>query len=141
LVEECAASGYPLPEVLLEARPSEEFDPSVFAPTPCRATRALHDGDVIDLGDRRFEVLALPGHSPGGIGLWDVETGTLFSGDTVYDDELLDSLPGGDRATYRHTLRRLRDLPVEVVHAGHEPSFGRARLIEICDDYLELTRG
>ena len=141
LVEECAASGYPLPEVLLEARPSEEFDPSVFAPTPCRATRALHDGDVIDLGDRRFEVLALPGHSPGGIGLWDVETGTLFSGDTVYDDELLDSLPGGDRAAYRHTLRRLRDLPVEVVHAGHEPSFGRARLIEICDDYLELTRG
>lgn len=141
-VEECAAAGYPLPEVLLEARPSGDFDPSVFTPTPCRATRALHDGDVIDLGDRRFEVLALPGHSPGGIGLWEAETGMLFSGDTVYDDgELLDSLPGGDEEAYRATVRRLRDLPVEVVHAGHEPSFGRARLIEICDAYLDLTNG
>ncbi len=141
-IEECAAAGYLLPDVLLEARPSEEFDPSVFAPTPCRATRALRDGDVIDLGDRRFEVLALPGHSPGGIGLWEVETGTLFSGDTVYEDgDLLDSLPGGDWEKYRHTVRRLRDLPVEVVHAGHEASFGRARLIEICDGYLELTGG
>jgi glyoxylase-like metal-dependent hydrolase (beta-lactamase superfamily II) len=141
-VEECAATGYPLPEVLLEARPHGDFDPSAFAPTPCRATGALHDGDVIDLGDRTFEVLSLPGHSPGGIGLWETETGTLFSGDTVYEDgELLDSLPGGDRETYRRTVRRLRGLPVNVVHAGHEPSFERERLIEICDNYLHLTGG
>jgi hypothetical protein len=33
-------------------------------------------------------------------------------------------------------MKRLRDLPVDVVHGGHEPSFGRARLIELCDAYL-----
>ena len=32
---------------------------------------------VIDLGDRAFEVLHLPGHSPGSIGLWDATSGTL----------------------------------------------------------------
>jgi glyoxylase-like metal-dependent hydrolase (beta-lactamase superfamily II) len=69
-----------------------------------------------------------------------VDTGTLFSGDTVYEDgDLFDSLPGGGAEAYRRTLRRLRDLPVEVVHAGHESSFGRARFVEICDDYLDLT--
>jgi hypothetical protein len=34
------------------------------------------DGDVIDLGDRAFEVLHLPGHSPGWIGPWDAASAT-----------------------------------------------------------------
>jgi hypothetical protein len=33
-------------------------------------------------------------------------------------------------------MKRLRELPVEVVHAGHDPSFGRARLIKLADAYL-----
>jgi hypothetical protein len=37
-------------------------------------------------------------------------------------------------------MKRLRELPVSVVHGGHEPSFGRARMIEIIDQYLE-SRG
>lgn len=97
---------------------------------------------MIGLGDRTFEVLALPGHSPGSMGLYEAHTGTLFSGDAVYDDEvLLDTLPGSDREAYRRTVRRLRDLPVAVVHAGHAASFGRARLAELCDAYLERTGG
>lgn len=39
-----------------------------------------------------------------------------------------------DIADYVHTVRRLRALPVRVVHAGHDPSFGRDRLIELVDD-------
>ena len=96
----------------------------------------LVDGDVIDLGDRAFEVLHLPGHSPGSIGLWDERSGVLFSGDAVYDGPLLDELDGSDIAAYVATMARLRELPVTVVHGGHEPSFGRARLVELCDDYL-----
>jgi len=33
-------------------------------------------------------------------------------------------------------MKRLKQLPVNVVHGGHDPSFGRARMIEICDAYL-----
>jgi hypothetical protein len=31
-------------------------------------------------------------------------------------------------------------MPVEVVHGGHDESFGRERLIEIADDYV-ASRG
>jgi glyoxylase-like metal-dependent hydrolase (beta-lactamase superfamily II) len=96
----------------------------------------VDEGDVIDVGDRRFEVLHLPGHSPGSIGLWEAKTGILFSGDAIYDGPLLDELPGSDIATYVATMKRLRDLPVAVVHAGHDPSFGRDRLRALCDGYL-----
>jgi hypothetical protein len=33
-------------------------------------------------------------------------------------------------------MRRLREVPVRVVHGGHEPSFGRDRMIEIADAYI-----
>ena len=83
-----------------------------------------------------FEVLHLPGHSPGSIALWEAKTGTLFSGDAIYDGPLLDQIPGSDIPAYIKTMERLRELPVEIVHAGHEPSFGRERLIELVDEYL-----
>lgn len=107
-----------------------------FRHHPARVTRLVDEGDVIDTGDRRFEVLHLPGHSPGSIGLWEAATGTLFSGDAIYDGPLLDELAGSDVAAYCRTMERLLTLPVRVVHAGHDPSFGGERLRELARDYL-----
>ena len=42
---------------------------------------AVHDGDIFDLGNRKVEVIEVPGHSPGGICLLDETSGILFSGD------------------------------------------------------------
>ena len=124
------------PELLIEALPYVGFNPSTYAVTSARVTRAISGGDVIDLGNRAFEVLHLPGHSPGSIGLWEASTGTLFSGDAVYDGALLDTLPESDITAYIASMKRLRELPVTVVHGGHEPSFGRERLRQLADDYL-----
>jgi glyoxylase-like metal-dependent hydrolase (beta-lactamase superfamily II) len=96
----------------------------------------LEEGEIIDLGDRNFEVLHLPGHTPGSIGLYERASETLFSGDAIYDGPLVDMLPESDIVAYAKTLKRLRELPVRAVHGGHEPSFDGDRLIEIIDDYL-----
>ncbi len=135
------AAGYDIPSLLVDAVPSGAPIAVTVALTASPATRLLDEGDVIDLGDRAFEVLHLPGHSPGSIGLWDAATGVPFSGDAVYDGPLLDELRGSDVDQYLSTMRRLRDLPADVVHGGHEASFGRARLVEICDDYLAARGG
>lgn len=97
----------------------------------------LQEGDVVDLGDRAFEVLHLPGHSPGSIDLYERSTQTLFSGDAIYDGLLLDTLPDSDIAVCRQTMERLLALRVSVVHAGHDPSFDRARLITLARAYLD----
>jgi len=39
-------------------------------------------------------------------------------------------------ADYIQTMLRLRELPARIIHAGHEPSFGRERLIALADAYL-----
>lgn len=135
------AVGYPVPEdgSMITALPHAGFDPRGYRLRAARATRVVEAGDTVDIGDRRFEVMHLPGHSPGSMGLWEAATGVLFSGDCLYDGPLLDQLPESDIAAYRDSMIRLRDLPVRVVHAGHDPSFGRDRMIELIDVYLAKT--
>jgi glyoxylase-like metal-dependent hydrolase (beta-lactamase superfamily II) len=121
---------------MITALPSADYDIRSFRIRPARQVRAVEEGDVIDLGDRVFEVLHLPGHSPGSIGLLERKTETLFSGDAVYDGPLFDQLHHSSRSDYVRTLHRLRNLPVRTIHAGHDPSFGRDRLIELIDEQL-----
>lgn len=137
LVRSIETAGYPLPPCLIDALPEEGFDVDGYRVRPAPATRLVDEGDVIDIGSRIFEVLHLPGHSPGSIGLWDAKSETLFSGDAIYDGPLLDDLPGSDVAAYVQTMERLLTLPVRVVHAGHEPSFGPERLHELVKAYLD----
>lgn len=136
-IEWIRAMGYDISGGILTAIPYEGFDPSAHRLLPAVADRTISEGDVISTGDRSFEVLHLPGHSPGSIGLWEASSGTLFSGDAIYDGPLLDAIPGADIPTYRETMARLRALPVRTVHAGHEASFGRERLVALVDAYLQ----
>jgi glyoxylase-like metal-dependent hydrolase (beta-lactamase superfamily II) len=104
------------------------------------ATRLLEHGDVIDLGDRHLEVHHLPGHSPGSICLVEHATGTVFTGDVIYDGMLFDRLHHSDPEVYRESMKRLLDIPARVYHGGHEGSFGRDRLESLVDDYLNGRR-
>ena len=105
------------------------------------ATRLLEDGDVVDLGDRHFEVIHTPGHSPGGIALWEAATGILFSGDIVYDGPLIEDTYHADATDYYRSMVRLYDLPVRIVHGGHFPSYDAARHRAIIRAWLDDKDG
>ena len=136
-----ARVGYDIAGGLLTAAPHRGYLPGSHRQQGVEPTRVLVEGDVIDLGNRAFEVLHLPGHSPGSIGLWEASTGILFSGDAIYDGPLLDEIPGADIAVYRRTMERLLTLSVTVVHGGHDGSFGADRLTDIAQAYLRRTDG
>ena len=118
------------------ALPHEGFDYRSYSVKPAPLTQFIDEGDVLDLGDRVFTVLHLPGHSPGSIALYEKNTGLFFSGDTVYDGDLLDNLHHSDTEAYLASLQRLKELPVSTVHAGHFNSFGRAEMLQIIEEYL-----
>ena len=90
----------------------------------------LHDGQKLVLGDDTLEVIATPGHSPGGVcfhlgdDLWAGDT--LFAGSVGRTD-----LPGGSMAQLETAIRtRLFPLGDSVrVHTGHGPAttIGRER--------------
>lgn len=67
------------------------------------------DGDVIDLGNRELEAIALPGHTPGSMALLDRASGMLFSGDPIQRNGRI-FMFGAMRSipAYIHSLKRLR---------------------------------
>jgi glyoxylase-like metal-dependent hydrolase (beta-lactamase superfamily II) len=129
-----ALAGPGRPDLLLSEWPAG-YDPERYQLRAAPAAQ-VSEGDLVDLGDRAFRVLHLPGHTPGSIGLLDEADGVLFSGDVVYDDVLLDELAGSSIADYCTTMSRLARLDVRVVHPGHGDSFGVAVLRRIAADYL-----
>jgi glyoxylase-like metal-dependent hydrolase (beta-lactamase superfamily II) len=130
----------PLPDLLLTELPGDSYDPEDYRLRAAGPTRQIGDGDQVNLGDRVFRVLHLPGHTAGSIGLLDQADGLLFSGDVAYDDVLLDELTGSSIEEYLATMTRLRDLPVRVVHPGHGASFGSDKLQQIAIGYLAARR-
>ncbi len=131
--------GY-VPDSDFECIPYQGFSASDYEVKACPHAQAIEHGDIIDLGDRAFEVLHLPGHSSGSVGLYDVREQVLFSGDVVYDGELLDSLEDSVVDDYIDSMEKLLKLETDEVRPGHYHSFDRRRLRELVTQYLETRK-
>jgi len=85
------------------------------------ADETLKEGDVIDLGEWKLEVMHTPGHSPGGICLYEPRAKVLFSGDTVFPQGNIGrtDLFAGCNEDLIRSIERLTTLEVEVLYPGH----------------------
>ena len=82
----------------------------------------LSGGETLHIGDKEFEVMSTPGHTPGCICLYNKETKTLFSGDTVFSNGSFGrtDLPGGNSTELKESIKQLSKLDVEQLYPGHE---------------------
>ena len=107
----------------------------------------LRGGETIRLdADRRLEVLHLPGHSPGHIGLWDPQHRVAVIIDAVLYDGIYDRVGTKlippryyDAAAYRQTIRRVRALEPELLLTAHFEPMSRAAAIEFCERALQYV--
>ena len=85
------------------------------APHNSQKVRPVWDGEVIELGGRELEAIALPGHTPGSMALLDRSSGMLFSGDPIQRDGRIFMFgPMRSLAAYIHSLQRLQGRIGEV---------------------------
>lgn len=88
-------------------------------------TSYLKDGDIIKIGKGELKVIHVPGHSPGGIALYDAKDGFVIAGDSLFQSSIgRTDLPGGDMNTLINAVKnKLLTLPDNtVVFSGHGPS-------------------
>jgi glyoxylase-like metal-dependent hydrolase (beta-lactamase superfamily II) len=130
------ASAFVTTDNPLTALPSAGWTMADYALKPAPLTEQLGEGDTVDLGNRRFTVLHLPGHSPGSIGLLDEHSGDFFSADAIYDEGLVDDIPGADVETYLKTMHRLAELDVNSVYAGHGEIMDKKQMHEVARSYI-----
>lgn len=95
-----------------------------FNPKDIEITTHLKTGDVIRIGNGELKVIHVPGHSPGGIALYDEKDKFIISGDSLFQGSIgRTDLPGGDHAALLKAIREnLFTLPDDVrVYPGHGP--------------------
>ena len=78
-------------------------------PEGCRMedVRPLWDGEVIDLGHWRFEVILTPGHTPGSIMLLERDKRMLISGDSIQDGTIFMFGAGRNMPAFQCSLKRM----------------------------------
>ncbi len=90
---------------------------------PFRVDTPLADGDIITTGDVELHILHTPGHTLGGISLWEPHTRTLICGDAIHEHEppWIGAPHEGAGALQRAalTLDRIEALDPALVVSGH----------------------
>lgn len=87
-------------------------------------TTYLSGGEVLEFGEERFDVLYVPGHSPGHLAFYNSKQGVVLAGDVLFNGSIgRTDLPGGNTAQLLSSIRTsLFALPDNTrVLAGHGP--------------------
>lgn len=88
-------------------------------------TQWLEEGDVVTVGNIKLDILHIPGHTPGHIALYDVQSGQIIVGDILFNGAIGRSdFPRGNHQQLVSGIKeKLLSLPEEtVVFPGHGPT-------------------
>ena len=107
----------------------------------------LRGGETLRLGpDRRIELLHLPGHTPGHLGIWDQRNDAAIIVDAaleagIYDREgnLLQPPRYFDAVSYRSTIRKLRSMRPGYLLTAHYPVMRGREALDFLDRSLDFT--
>ena len=96
----------------------------------------IKEGECFDLGGTVLEVLELPGHTKGSIGLWDAVGKNLYAGDAFGPFTWLFAKEASSLSVYRSSLKKAYSLKPERIFGGHEE---RPITMETLETYIEVA--
>jgi len=121
---------------LVAAEVPEGFDMEAHLHRGPGTLAPIREGDVFDLGGKTLEVISLPGHTAGSIGLLCKEEKLIYLGDAANDFVWLFLPEAEPVSVYRDTLQKLRALDFDWMLQSHcEPLLPKRRL----DWYMDLV--
>ncbi len=109
-----------------------------------KISRFIKAGEFINLGNKRIEILAAPGHTPDGLALLDREAGYLWTGDTFYEATIWLFFDGTDLDAYEKSIEEFATLApnLKKVYPAHNtPIADPQRLIELKNAFAQIRSG
>jgi glyoxylase-like metal-dependent hydrolase (beta-lactamase superfamily II) len=122
----------------------EGFDPMEWIIPSLVPTELLHDGDLIDLGDRELEVIYTPGHSPGSVCLLDRANRMLWTGDLFFPGPLYAFGPDVDLEVYVESIDKIAAMidEYDYVLSGHNDPWVPSEVIpRVGDAFRTILAG
>lgn len=86
---------------------------------PVEVDLDVKDGDRLEVGGLKLEVVHLPGHCPGHIGLYNPHSGILYSGDLLHYPTPLGPYPIGDAKAHWGSIQRCLSYQPQMLLEGH----------------------
>lgn len=86
-----------------------------------KVNRKLEGGEILEIGEMTWKVVHIPGHSMGGIALYNERQRILIPGDVIYADYAIGrfDLHGADPLALKDSLIKLADMDVNILLPGH----------------------
>jgi glyoxylase-like metal-dependent hydrolase (beta-lactamase superfamily II) len=120
------------------------FDAAKYSMHPFRITHFIKDEEMIDLGDRKLEVLMIPGHTPDSLALIDRENRFLLTGDTFYPGPIYLFSPETNFTAYVKSIARLAAHVNEIddlLTSHNEPLRPASTLLALKQALADLQSG
>ncbi len=125
-------------------KPPENVTPDTHEIHGYTLTATVADGDTIDLGGRKLEILHLPGHTDDALAIVDREAGFLWSGDSFYEGPIWLYAPETDLEAYGKSVARLADIAPSlnaVFPAHNTPRADPQLLVELETAFNRVMQG
>jgi glyoxylase-like metal-dependent hydrolase (beta-lactamase superfamily II) len=120
------------------------FKPERYAIPSFKISHYVKDGEVLDLGNRKVEVLLTPGHAPDALCLLDRENRLLFTGDTFYAGPIFLYILDTDVTAYGHSIEKLTKLvpQLDLLLPSHNfPAAKPEMLTRLFDAFRQVQSG
>lgn len=119
-------------------------DPETFEIHGVDPTATFEDGDIIELGGRRLEVIFTPGHSPGSACFLDLDNRLLFTGDHFYPGPLYAHGSSVDLNQYIASNKKIAQRVAEydyVLSAHNEPWVEAEIIPRVTEGFKTIVAG
>lgn len=128
------------PEALCKSLP-EGVTPEDHQTKPFSISQTIAEGDVVDIGGRKLEVLHVPGHTDDSIALLDRSAGLLWSGDSFYAGPIWLFFPETDLVAYQKSVAKLASLvpDLKAVFPAHNTPKADPALLTQLREKLDLV--
>lgn len=114
----------------------EKFDEDSYITAGIGDLIPMEEGQIFDLGGKKLEVVGLPGHTPGSVGLLEREDEILFVGDAI-NAHLWLFLPESLKLSdYIATLHKAQELPFSQMVQAHHPMIAEK---DVLTGYLDTA--
>lgn len=144
-----------VPAAWIERTLSGFFRPARALAQSVRPSRYLIEGDEVSFGSALFKFVAVPGHTPWCMMIWNERDRIAFTGDFLLKEVSSNALCQGPHAapegykslkTYLASLRKVREMGLNLALPGHgdvieEPSERIEELLSFIGERKALIRG
>lgn len=91
----------------------------------------LDNQNVFDLGNIKLEIIETPGHTSGGISIYEPDDRFMFTGDTLFNGALTNVYESGSISELINSLKTLHALKINYVFPAHgKPIIGKEKVNE-----------